>query len=298
MDYITKPQPMTTENQRKLIFSLQSAYPALQVRTVGRSLCGRPIYALEIGRSAEPLLIAAGTHGQEWLTCLLALRFAEALLRAQAGNGMLWLAEGRSVTRSVIVVPCVNPDGVEIALRGPEAAGDYAALVASLLADNPDDWNANARGVDINHNFDANWETLRQLETDSGITGPAPRRYGGEAPESEPETQAMVALCNTRLPRMLLALHSQGREIYWRYGDTLPPDSRVLAELFAAASGYRLIDNAGLASYGGFKDWFIAAFNKPGYTVEIGEGRNPLPLTDFSAIWTDTLPLMTLAALL
>ena len=100
-------------------------------------------------------------------------------------------------------------------------------------------------------------------------------------PESEPETQAMVALCNARLPRMLIALHSQGREIFWRYGERLPPDSRALAELFSAASGYKLSDNAGLASFGGFKDWFIAAFNKPGYTVEIGVGRNPLPLTDW-----------------
>ena len=298
MDYITKPQPMTTENQRKMIFSLQDAYPALRVRTVGRSLCDRPIYALEIGGSADPLLIAGGTHGQEWLTCLLALRFAEALLRAQAENGLLWLAQGRSVTRSVLIVPCVNPDGVEIALRGPEAAGDYAPLVASLLAGSPDDWNANARGVDINHNFDANWEALRELEIDSGITGPAPRRYGGATPESEPETQAMVALCNARLPRMLIALHSQGREIFWRYGERLPPDSRALAELFSAASGYKLSDNAGLASFGGFKDWFIAAFNKPGYTVEIGVGRNPLPLTDFPQIWTETLPLLTLASIL
>ena len=298
MNYITEPQPMTTENQRKIIFSLQSAYPALRVRTAGRSLLGRPIYALEIGRSANPLLIAAGTHGQEWLTCLLALRFAEMLLRAQEENGPLWLAESRSVTRSVLIVPCVNPDGTEIALRGPAAAGDNAALVASLLTGSTDDWNANARGVDINHNFDANWEALRQLEIESGITGPAPRRYGGEAPESEPETQAMVALCNARLPRMLLALHSQGREIYWRYGDTLPPDSRVLAELFSAASGYRLSDNAGLASFGGFKDWFIAAFNKPGFTIEIGAGKNPLPLTDFPQILTETLPLLTLASIL
>lgn len=298
MDYITKPQPMTTENQRNLIFSLQAAYPTLQVRTVGRSLCGRPIYALEIGKSADPLLIAAGVHGQEWLTCLLALRFAEALLQGTERGQPLWLADGRSVTRSVLIVPCANPDGVEIALRGPAAAGDYASLVTSLLESSPDDWNANARGVDINHNFDAGWAQLRQLEIDSGITGPAPRRFGGEAPESEPETQALVALCKARLPRMLIALHSQGREIYWRYGDTLPPDSRTLAALFSAASGYQLSENAGLASYGGLKDWFIADYNKPGFTVEIGEGKNPLPVSDFPEIWAETLPLLTLAALL
>ncbi len=32
-------------------------------------------------------------------------------------------------------------------------------------------------------------------------------------------------------------------------------------------------------SYGGYKDWFIQDFNRPGYTLELGEGQNPLPMS-------------------
>jgi hypothetical protein len=67
-----------------MIFSLKKAYPCLGVNLIGKTLCQREIYSLHIGKSENPLLIAAGFHGQEWMTSLLALRFAELILRAKA----------------------------------------------------------------------------------------------------------------------------------------------------------------------------------------------------------------------
>ena len=209
MDYITNATVLTTENQRKMIFSLKKAFPSLDCRLIGHSLCSRGIFSLGIGRSADPLLIAAGFHGQEWLTCLAALRFAELLLRSRATGKKLCGIDTRCITREVIIVPCVNPDGVQIAINGCDGAGRYSAEVSRICAASDEKWNANARGVDINHNFDAGWDILRELEIDSGILGPAPRRYGGYMAESEPETAALVALCRVRQPRMAIALHSQ-----------------------------------------------------------------------------------------
>lgn len=298
MNYITKPQVMTAENQRNMIFSLKRAYPLLGCHIIGKSLCKRGVFSLSIGRSDNPLLIAAGFHGQEWLTSLLALRFAEILLRSKANCSPVWLAGAPCINREVIIVPCVNPDGVQIALNGIDGAGRYAQTVSRISAGSSEKWNANARGVDINHNFDAGWNELRSLEIDSGILGPAPRRYGGYMPESEPETAALADFCRLRKPRNVIALHSQGEEIFWEYGDCRPENSEELARIFAAASGYKLVENSGLASHGGFKDWFIKCFNRPGFTVEIGKGENPLPLTDFDDILCRTLPLLTLASIL
>ena len=44
----------------------------------------------------------------------------------------------------------------------------------------------------------------------------------------------------------------------------------------ATASGYALDTPVGIAVGGGFKDWFITEFNRPGFTVELGLGENPL----------------------
>ncbi|NMC57148.1 MAG: peptidase M14, partial [Eubacteriaceae bacterium] len=61
-------------------------------------------------------------------------------------------------------------------------------------------------------------------------------------------------------------------------------------------SGYTLerIDNIG--QFAGFKDWFIKKFTRPGYTVEVGKGTNPLPISQFDKIYKDNLPLLLTAA--
>lgn len=298
MDYITKPEIMTAENQRKMIFSLKKAYPFIGLHVIGKSLCQRGIFSVSIGKSDNPLLIAAGFHGQEWLTSLLALRFAEVLLRAKTRKTLIWGIDPCCIKREIIIVPCVNPDGVQIAINGIDGAGRFSETVSAVSSASDEKWSANARGVDINHNFDAGWQKLREMEIDSGILGPAPRRYGGFMPESEPETSALISLCKMRRPRCALALHSQGEEIFWEYGQRRPPRSEEIAKILAAASGYSLVENSGLASHGGFKDWFIEFFDKPAFTVEIGRGKNPLPLSDLDGILEHALPLLTLAAVL
>lgn len=298
MDYITNLRSLTTENQRKMIFSLKKAFPMLNCRLIGHSLCSRGIFSLGIGRSDAPLLIAAGFHGQEWLTCLAALRFAELLLRARTSGKYICGIDVRCISREVIIVPCVNPDGVQIAINGRDGAGRYSEQVGCIAAASNEKWNANARGVDINHNFNAGWDKAREAEIESGILGPAPRRYGGYMAESEPETAALVALCRMRRPRAAIALHSQGEEIYWRYGNNIPPASERFARVLSAASGYRLVDNDGLASHAGFKDWFIEYFNRPAVTVEMGKGENPLPTSELDGILEKIVPMLTLAAVM
>jgi g-D-glutamyl-meso-diaminopimelate peptidase len=187
---------------------------------------------------------------------------------------------------------------VDIALRGSGSAGRLAPLVAEKGGDTPGLWQANARGVDLNHNFDAGRAALVELERESGICGPAPRRFGGETAESEPETKALTALCRRGDFRHVIALHSQGEEIYWQYGPRTPPTARMMADVLAAASGYRVADPEGLASHGGFKDWFIEETGRPGFTIELGRGVNPLPLTDFEPVYAKAREMLLLAALM
>ena len=234
-------------------------------RYIGRSICRRPIEALRIGCGEPRVLIAAGFHGTEYLTVLAALEFA--LEYAEAPRNEVWF------------IPCVNPDGTEIALHGCESAGKRRECVQQICADR-NKWQANARGVDINHNFDADWEQVHRRERAMGIDRPSCTRYGGAFPESEPETQALSRLCRRVRFERVLALHSQGREIYWDFGGHTPPCCRTLADKMAAVSGYRVAKPEPIATGGGFKDWFIQCFHRCGYTVEMGLGENPLPLSE------------------
>ena len=249
-----------------------------------------------MGRLKNASLFVGATHGEEWLTSLLLMRFAWEIAAA-------WTDEAPSfagVTREkgLIIVPMLNPDGVEIALDGPRKAGPFRDQTEPLYRANGGKWQANARGVDLNHNFDAGWNILREMETVSGITGPAATRYGGPYPHSEPETRGIINLIYAFQPRRLYSFHSQGEEIFWEYGGLQVPQAESIARALSALSGYTLVKNSGLASHGGLKDWFIQEFRRPGFTIEIGKGENPLPIEDLEPIYGRLLPLLTAAAFL
>lgn len=184
MKYIFTPGEPDYAYIKRSVCSLQAEYPFLKVEIAGRSACGRKIFALRFGRSANPVLIAACFHAQERLTALVTLRFTERLcLSAKNRRTMCGIDIGGALSRrEIIFVPCVNPDGVEIALHGAETAGKYRDCVERAMSESQDLWNANARGVDLNHNFNAGWDLSKALEIEAGITAPAPRRFGGYAP--------------------------------------------------------------------------------------------------------------------
>lgn len=297
---ITTARAIDAAGIGEMIYALRAKYRFLHMLPIGHSVLGKPIHALVLGDSNERVLYTAAFHAQEWITALILLRLCENVCHALAtGNRLADIDLRRALAgRGLMFVPLVNPDGVDIARHGSAAAGLYETDVCRLGGNVPGQWQANVRGVDLNHNFAAGWEMLRKQEIATGITGPAPRRFGGTAPESEPETAALTALCRHTPFRHVLALHSQGEEIYWRYGERTPPRSRLMAEIMAAASGYIVSDPEGLASHGGFKDWFIEECGRPAFTLEMGKGINPLPLSEFDSIYQKAEEMLVLAALM
>ena len=293
---IVYPQPACYETLRAMIYRIKRQYPFAACHICGRTLTGRALFGMSVGPNKGSALFVAGVHGQEWITSLVLLHFFENVCHAIACGEPLCGVDLREVANGIFILPCLNPDGVEIALCGAQSAGCFAERVARIGGDFSD-WNANVRGVDLNHNFNAGWELLRQAETQAGITGPAPRRYGGPFPESEPETQALVRLCRRCRPCHAVALHTQGEEIYWNYENYAPERAALMAKLFAASSGYELRENEGLAAHGGFKDWFLQEFRRPAFTFELGKGQNPLPLADFAPIYERIEESLTLAAI-
>lgn len=297
MDRIVTSHVPNYEYVRDCIYRLKGRYPFLQIVNVGKSVTGRDIFGLQIGESPNKVLFCGGFHALEWLTSLVLLRFCEDLCYSLdtkeelAGIHVLSALKDRSL----MVIPALNVDGIEIILEGVQSAGALAPGLIQIAGGDFSGWQANAHGVDLNHNFNAGFALLQQLEQKSGITGPAPRQYGGPAPHSEPETKALVALCEREKFRHALAFHSQGEEVFWYYGDRTPQKSILMAEILAASSGYCVSTPTGMASHGGFKDWFIEHYGKPGFTIEIGRGVNPLPLSELEPIYARLLEMLLLA---
>lgn len=295
--------PMTSELSHETVLALARRYPAIGVRNLTRTAFGRPLDLMTIGRGERHVIFSAAHHANEWLTATVLLRFAEELAQALEAEGRIFGVPARTLfdAATIHLVPMVDPDGVDL-VTGAIEPDSPQYRQARTLADNypaipfPDGWKANLMGVDLNLQYPAGWLRAREIKFRQGFTRPGPRDFVGRAPLTEPEARALAELTVQMDPVVVVALHSQGEVIYWQFGSIPVPGARELGEEFARLSGYELADTPFASSFAGYKDWFIQNFRRPGYTVEVGRGENPLPLEQFDEIYRRTLGILVTAA--
>lgn len=303
IDVVLTDVGYTYELLEKNIEGLKKRYPFLEVGTIGKSVIGRNLYYIRLGRGEREVSYNASHHALEWINSPVMMKFAENFLEAFVNNksirgynvGDIWESS------SIYIVPMVNPDGVDIVINGITPGNPYYDQISEWNDTGEpvsEVWNANIRGVDLNRNYPANWEEAKAQETELGVTGPGPTRYGGDSPLSEPETKAMVDFTRKHDFKMTLAYHTQGRVIYWQYLDFNPPGARTIGETFSTATGYRLSDTPYAAAFAGYKDWFIKEYNLPGYTFETGLGENPLPISQFNRIYRENEEVLLLSPII
>ncbi len=287
MKNIVCEKELTYDVLKDFIFQLEKRYPDLRVATCGKSVLRKELFSLCIGKGTKKVIFVGGTHGLEWITSLVLLRFCEELLKAKECNGKIAGFDIEEILNdiSLVVIPAFNPDGIDLAIKGVSACEENKEKIYDICKFDFIDWNANANGVDLNHNFNADWYKLRDYEEKNGITKPSPRRFGGFYPESEPETKSIVDFLRKVPFDRLFSFHSQGEEIFYEYSANTPEKSLHIAKALSGVSGYTLVKNEGHYSSGGLKDWFIEEFKKPAFTIEVGMGKNPLPLTEFEEIY-------------
>ena len=234
-------------------------------RIIGKSAEGRDLFALLVGTHTRPVGIATyAMHAREWVTAYLAMQHVR--------RGL--------VTGAVWVVPLVNPDGALLVQEGAEAVrGEERERLCAMNGGTDFSlWKANARGVDLNVNWDAKWGTGAQ-----NVRQPAPANYIGSVPCSEPETRALRDFTLQVRPDFTLSYHTKGEVIYWHFHQ--PPlrkrRDRRLAEVLSRVTGYPLAEAKGSA--GGYKDWCVEKLKIPAFTVEAGRDELSHPL-GFSAL--------------
>ena len=304
MAIVNTTVPITSEACDLAIQAIVRKYPFCRTEVLTRTAFQRPLRTLVIGNGPRKVIYSASHHANEWITTLVLLKFAEELAEAIQSGGSIFDRDAKTIadTATIYMVPMVDPDGVDLVV-GAIAEGNIQYDLARRLAQDypsipfPDGWKANLLGVDLNLNYPAGWLQAREIKFSQGFTTPGPRDYVGRAPLNQFETQALAGYTEFIDPDLVLAYHSQGKEIYWSFQDYEVPGAEELGEEFARVSGYTLTEPAFNSSFAGYKDWFIQKFRKPGYTIEVGQGVNPLPISQFDEIYRDNLGILVLAAL-
>jgi hypothetical protein len=150
---------------------------------IGRSVCDEPLFAVCFGPAAptehtRTSVVVSGLHPLEWIGIETQLALMHRLARLELGE------------RAVVCIPVANPDGV-------------LAVERNLRRRRRRFVRHNARGVDLNRNFDAAWAAHGPLSV-----SPPWRSHAGGYPASEPEVAAIAFTLGTRRIDRAVSLHS------------------------------------------------------------------------------------------
>lgn len=226
-----------------------------EVFDIGYTLLGRPIPCVFKGnKQGGQVLVQAAMHAREWVTTPLVLE----MMKNYNGEGGIWC------------VPMVNIDGVLLCQQGLSSVPEQSLKEFLLDVNNGSQdfslWKANARAVDLNVNYNAKWGEGAQ-----NVTYPAPGNYIGQYPFSEVENTALRSLTERVKPAVTLSYHARGNVIYKGFS-CLDPNPQS-AQMISNITDYPLLDS--YDSTGGYKDWYVATFQRLGLTIEVGDNNIP-----------------------
>ncbi|MDE7406276.1 MAG: hypothetical protein K2M89_05335 [Clostridiales bacterium] len=231
------------------------------ITSIGKSVCGNNILCAHRGAySGKQIIITAAIHARECYTALVVLK---QIRDFRVGRG------------GVYFVPLVNPDGAAFFESGNTFGHEFLRTNAHMRKA----WKANADGVDLNCNFDANFGTGAQQSQ----VAPAAHGYVGEYPLSAPETKALAAFTLSVIPAATVSYHCMGGELYWQFFQDearRQRDSKFAAAI-AKHIGVKKVDGE-LNSAGGYKDFCVQKLGIPAVTIElIKRGTHPFAPSDY-----------------
>lgn len=291
-DIVNPYQVYTYPLMIQQIDQLAAAYPDLiEVKTIGKTLFGRDIKAVRLGKGEASVLIDGSQHAREWMGTNLILYLIDRYAYAYENNVKIEEYAVRDILDrcSIWFVPMVNPDGVALQQEGLNAFPEYWHASLMIMNGNSDSfkrWKANAQGIDVNRQYPAVWDGIR-----NSPAYPSYKNYKGSAPAETAEAASMIRFAYEVDPEIALSYHSSGEVLYWHFNtlsEHLARDKNM-ADTISMMTGYSLIKPEKNPSGGGFTDWFIMQFGRPGFTAELGayHAETELPLWTFADIWED-----------
>lgn len=294
------PDVYTYENLVSDTGILELRYPSyFSADSLGETADGRKILHFVIGdeQASEKILINAGIHGREYITCQLVMKQTAAFLKHLAARDFYGDVSYEDLLHdtAIHVICMVNPDGVSISQKGTDGiqtdeVRDNLAQIAQLDGTSLSDgdylkrWKSNANGVDLNRNFDALWE---QYADPAGH--PSSDHYKGTAPGCEVESNALIQLTTKEQFSRTISYHTQGQVIYWYFGQegSLYDQTLDFANRISAVTGYPLDAAYQSLDPAGYKDWAIQSQGIPSLTIEVGTQDSPVPPEQFAQIWEE-----------
>ncbi len=279
--------PMDYERLCSYCTEIAEKYPHVRLCYIGNSLLSRKIPMLCLGEGEKSVFYIGTHHASEWICSAVLLKFMAEAAEYEAKGAYAYASSLGFLCRqrTVCVLPMLNVDGTELSIHGTDKQNPLMErLIRANGSEDFTHWQANARGVDLNHNYNFGYSEYKAIEQGLGIVGTAPSRYSGEYAESEPEVSCVCNFLRYTEPSLVLSLHTQGEVIYAPNSEKIKHGEEI-SDRLCAMTRYKREKPCREAMYGGLCDWYTSEIKKPAYTLECGLGKSPLPLCDAQGIY-------------
>lgn len=287
----------TYQNMVDDLTVLKAQFPEMQMDVLGTTADNRSLYHVVVGNpnAKHKILVHAGIHAREYIVSQLCMREIASLLEMQQKGTVYRGCSVPELLQNTCIhfVPMVDPDGITLVQGGIDALQTAAAKTSVLTIagfDGATDmgtylrtWKNNINGVNLNRNFDANWS-----EAAAKVDHPSSMNYKGTAPESEIESKMLADLTRAIMPDRTISYHTQGKVIYWYFGETgtYKNEGLNLATIVHNNSGYAISNSWSQTDAAGYKDWAVQKLDIPSVTIECGIGTSPVPEEQIESMWT------------
>lgn len=138
------------------IQELKEAYPFLEIGTFGRSVIGKDLPYIRIGRGEREIMYHAGMHANEWICSVLLMKFIENFCKAYIKNEDIYNKNAQELYKntSLYILPMMNPDGIDLVTKKlDKASKEYKHYkeISNNFANIPfpEGWKSNFNGVDF-----------------------------------------------------------------------------------------------------------------------------------------------------
>ena len=230
--------------------STSPAKPEDKTQTViGTSAGGNAITAYHFGSGAKELLFVGGMHGgYEWNTALVAFDLMDYLKQHP---------EAIPANITVSVIPVLNPDGLNkvVGTTGRFTAAQVASSQSVQISGR-----FNANDVDLNRNFDCDWQASGMWQNTTVS--------GGSAAFSEPESVAIKQYIGSHAPTLVVTWFSAAGGVYSSncHGG-VSAETQAITNVYANASGYAAHENFDFYTITGDMTNWLAKNNIPAISV-------------------------------
>lgn len=283
-------QPMDHQLMMEYLNVMSERYPFLGITSLGESMMGRMLPIASIGTGEKAVLYVGGHAGNEWGTASFLLRFLNEIceLYQSGGKAFRYAIPYLLDSRTLYLIPMLNPDGIEYHLHGVSSENILYERLCGMNGSCRDfsNWQANARGVDLRHNYAHGFAEYRAAAARQGVVGGAPSGYGGEMPESEPE---VGQLCNFlryhEEIRSVMSLYLSGERVEYGSAQKPLPRARAMAETLSRLGGYRLLEEA-CETRADLGEMCIGEWKLPTFSVYCGKKDHLASLGDWFFVYT------------